>query len=534
MASNPFSTMRFQFTPAALRALTYAAGWTARDGCDELEPPVVLLGLLAESECRAAITLARHGIDTSGVCGRWPEMTPCESPVGGREGRLGLLSLELQELLDTARRRMAEYADPVLATEHLLLELVAAESEVGTWLREQGLQPEALEAEIQRVYGYDPNPLPLEELADEEPRSPVEGERAEDIPQARPEPAAAERIAVLRAIDAAANRTREGLRVVEDHVRFVLDDRHLTGLCKQLRHELASALGEISIEHRLAARETRADVGTRLSASSEQTRDDTAGVLTANLIRLQEGLRSLEEFGKTLDPDTAARLKQLRYETYTLQRAVEITRSSIERLAGARLYVLIDGRSSVEDFRQLARLLIDAGVDVLQLRDKQLDDRELLERAHLLREMTRQTPALFIMNDRPDLAALSRADGVHVGQEDLSVKDARAIVGPDALIGVSTHSLDQARGAVLDGANYIGVGPTFPSGTKPFEGFPGPDLLRAVAAEIRLPAFAIGGITPENLAEVLTTGIGRVALSGAITKSDDPAEVVRRLSSGLR
>ena len=116
----------------------------------------------------------------------------------------------------------------------------------------------------------------------------------------------------------------------------------------------------------------------------------------------------------------------------------------------------------------------------------------------------------MIVNDRPDLARLGRADGVHLGQEDLSVKDARAIVGPEALIGVSTHRIEQARQAVLDGANYIGVGPTFPSGTKQFESSPALDFLRAVAAEIRLPAFAIGGITPGNLAEVLAAGIGRV------------------------
>ena len=98
------------------------------------------------------------------------------------------------------------------------------------------------------------------------------------------------------------------------------------------------------------------------------------------------------------------------------------------------------------------------------------------------------------MNDRPDIARLAGADGVHVGQEELSVKEARTIVGPDALVGRSTHSLEQAREAVLDGANYIGVGPVFPSTTKQFAEFPGLELLRAVSAEIRLPAFAIGGI----------------------------------------
>jgi thiamine-phosphate pyrophosphorylase len=380
-------------------------------------------------------------------------------------------------------------------------------------------------------------------------------------------------VAILRVLDAAANRAREGLRTVEDHVRFVLDDRHLTRQCKQLRHDLTAAVGivcrtqshcvtrrtqshcvtrrtqshcveesgrsetasyDTASHARLAARETQADVGTVLSTPAEEHRGTTADVLAANFARLQEGLRSLEEFGKLVNAEAAARLKALRYQSYTLERAVQITRSSIELLAAARLYVLIDGRSSSDDFERLVRSLIDAGVDVLQLRDKRLDDRRLLERARLLRELTRGTKTLFIVNDRPDIAALSRADGVHVGQEELSVKDARAIVGPEALIGVSAHSIEQARQAVLDGANYIGVGPVFPSGTKQFADFPGLDLLRAVAAEIRLPAFAIGGITRANLDQVLSAGFTRVALSRAIAAAADPADEARQMVQSLR
>jgi len=338
---------------------------------------------------------------------------------------------------------------------------------------------------------------------------------------------------VLRVLDAAANRAREGLRVVEDYARFVLDDRHLTDLCKRLRHDLTAALDRIPTEHRLAARETRADVGTVLATPAEQRRRAAAEVLTANLVRLEEGLRSLEEFGKLIDPEMAAELKQLRYRSYTLQRAVEITRSSLKRLEHARLYVLMDGRSSEDEFRRSASSLIEAGVHVLQLRDKRLDDRTLLERARLLRELTAGSDTLLVINDRADLAVLSQADGVHVGQEELSVKDARTIVGPEALIGVSTHSIEQARRAVLDGANYIGVGPTFSSGTKQFAEFPGLDLLRVVAGEIRLPAFAVGGITRANLPEVLATGFTRIAVSGAITTVGDPVSEARELSAAL-
>jgi thiamine-phosphate pyrophosphorylase len=337
----------------------------------------------------------------------------------------------------------------------------------------------------------------------------------------------------LRVLDAAANRAREGLRVVEDYVRFVLDDRHLTELGKRLRHDLAAVVDQVPLAHRLAARETQADVGTLVSTPSEQRRDCLAGVLAANCLRLEEALRSLEEFGKLVRPDLAAGFEQLRYRAYTLQRAIETTRCGLDRLASARLLVLLDGRPSLAEFEALARHVVQAAADMIQLRDKQLTDRQLIERGRLLRAITRSQNTLLVINDRPDLAVLLRADGVHLGQEDLSVKDARSIVGPDLLIGVSAHTPEQARQAVLDGANYLGVGPTFPSLTKRFAECPGLELLRAVAADIRLPAFAIGGIDGGNLADVLATGFRRIAVAGAVLSAPDPQAATADLLAAL-
>jgi thiamine-phosphate diphosphorylase len=213
---------------------------------------------------------------------------------------------------------------------------------------------------------------------------------------------------------------------------------------------------------------------------------------------------------------------------------------------------------------------------MIQLRDKGLDDRELIVRAKLLVEMAREqtrlclnregeAPAepaidtgswlggslalpkigippaepgaggralgstLAIINDRADVAAIVGADGVHLGQDDLSVKDARAIVGPRMLVGASTHNHEQARQAVLDGANYLGAGPTFPSQTKAFDDFVGLDYLRQAAAEIRLPMFAIGGIHVDNLPDVLAAGISRVAVGAAVTSARDPGFAARKL-----
>ena len=530
--------MLHQFTAAAERALIYASGWTNRTGCDELEAEPLLVGLLAEPECRAAAMLARFAIDLPAICQRWPALTETE-PLPGGVRRKKSFSRDVEVSLQLARERLAAFPQPLeMATEHILLGLTAADHEVSVWLRQQGIDPDVLGAEILSLYGCGAAPGKIDEHEDLVGKREKEAWNAEDAfrPGTRAEHSSvADKIATLRVLDTSGNRAREGLRVVEDYVRFVLDDRHLTQLCKQLRHDLSDTLRRISMEQRVAARETQADVGTGLSTAAEQYRVDAAGVLAANFARLQEAIRSLEEFGKLFDPGLAAVFKQLRYRTYTLQRAVDITRGSIERLADARLYVLIDGRPSIEEFARLARGLIDAGVHVLQLRDKQLSDRDLLERARLLRRLTQheQSRTLVVVNDRPDLAVLARADGVHVGQEELSVKDARSIVGADMLVGVSTHSIEQARQAVLDGANYIGVGPTFPSGTKRFEQFPGVELLRAVAAEIRLPAFAIGGIERQNLSEVLAAGFTRIAASGAVTAAADPVQAAKELLACL-
>ncbi|MBI2480592.1 MAG: thiamine phosphate synthase [Planctomycetia bacterium] len=138
---------------------------------------------------------------------------------------------------------------------------------------------------------------------------------------------------------------------------------------------------------------------------------------------------------------------------------------------------------------------------------------------------------MFIMNDRPDIAAIVGADGVHVGQDELSVTDARAVLGQNRLVGVSTHSIEQARQAVLDGADYIGCGPTFPSRTKRFDEFPGLALLQAVAHEISLPAFAIGGITLENARDVFETGFTRIAVSNCVTSAQDPRAAIAQLKA---
>ncbi|MCA9231227.1 MAG: thiamine phosphate synthase [Planctomycetales bacterium] len=335
----------------------------------------------------------------------------------------------------------------------------------------------------------------------------------------------------IRILDASTNRAVEGLRVVEDYVRFALDDGHLTRRVKELRHELAGICDALPRQARLAARETRQDVGTEVTTPTESRRTDAWDVCLASLERTKQSLRSLEEYSKVESPEVASQFETLRYRLYTLERALGITFDSCQRLHDVRLCVLIDAGDTLDSFRKLVAELLAAGVGMIQLREKRLSDRQLIERARVLKSMITEQDlgALMIVNDRADIAAIARADGVHLGQDDVSVKDARTIIGPRKLIGVSTHSLEQARAAVLDGANYLGAGPTFPSTTKAFDNFPGLDFLKQVASEIRLPTFAIGGINAENLEQVLATGTMRVALSGAIVAAPAPGAAANKL-----
>jgi thiamine-phosphate pyrophosphorylase len=340
-------------------------------------------------------------------------------------------------------------------------------------------------------------------------------------------------IPVLRIFDASLNRATEGLRVVEDYARFVLDDSFLTHTAKTLRHDLAIAAAVISSADRHAARDTQRDVGTNISTTAEIERLDAWSVCAASFKRSEQSLRSLEEYGKIICSEFAGQCESLRYRLYTLEKAFDANRLSRESLDGIALCVLLDGRSSPTEFETIAASLVAAGVGMIQLRDKNLDDRDLINRGTLLRQATRESRTLFIVNDRADIATAVGADGVHLGQEDLSVKDARAIIGPRMLIGVSTHNINQARTAVLDGANYLGAGPTFTSTTKSFDQFAGLDYLREVAREIQLPTFAIGGITPKNLNDVLATGVARVAVSGAVTSVPKPTSAATELLSML-
>jgi thiamine-phosphate pyrophosphorylase len=342
---------------------------------------------------------------------------------------------------------------------------------------------------------------------------------------------------IWRAIDASANRAGEALRVLEDVVRFGLDDYELTRLAKNLRHELATILARPPFPARVVARDVAGDVGTDLQAAASPGRGGIGDLVAANAARAAQALRSLQESAAVVAADAVAGFERIRYRLYALERAALVTLRARDRLAGASLCVLVDGRDDQAAFERLVDSLFEAGVRLIQVRDKSLPAPALAARVAAAvasaRRWGREQPPLVIVNDRVDVAVATGAAGAHVGANDLPVPLARRVLGPDALLGRTAHDTAEARAAVEDGADYLGIGPCFPSATKTFAAHATPEFLGAVATGIALPAFAIGGITLERLEPLVALGVTRVAVAAAVTQAADPSRAARDLIDAL-
>jgi thiamine-phosphate pyrophosphorylase len=206
----------------------------------------------------------------------------------------------------------------------------------------------------------------------------------------------------------------------------------------------------------------------------------------------------------------------------------------LQRLAGARFYAIVDtGYVEPARISHVTEQLVAGGVDLIQLRAKKVP---LLEIAALGKQMRTVIPAsgpLFILNDHPELVLEMGADGIHVGQDDLSVADARRLAGAEVLVGKSTHALAQAIAAEKEGADYIGVGPIYATPTKPDYIPVGLALIAQVRAAIRVPQFCIGGINESTLREVLTAGARRVVIISALLQSPDISAYCRGVREKL-
>lgn len=497
--------MKIDFSAAVELAFRKAAGVAQSAGAGHIRPLDVLRGLLDEEEGQPMVLVLAAGAAPVKLRELFPPCAALDTEAASFP-MASSVALILSQARELTRLHAAE---GTIASDHLLLALLESDASARTHLENIGLDFAVLKHKI----APEAPPLVLDEPLDFAP--------------------AIDSMDTARVVDAAANRAREALRVLEDFTRFVRADALLTKQLKTMRHDLAEVLALLPAHLLLQARDTVHDVGTSLRTESEYERATPLAVAQANAKRLQEALRSLEEFGKVLEPTFGQAIERVRYQSYTLERALLGTMDVLEQLAHARLYVLVTEALCPASLVGTVREALAGGAQVIQLREKNDNDRTLLDKARDLRKMTRAAGALFIVNDRPDIALMAEADGVHLGQDDLPVREARRLLGPAALVGVSTHNLDQVRTALDEGASYIGIGPTFPSRTKDFGEFPGLTFVAKVAAATTLPAFVLGGVTPANVSEVLAAGGTRIAVSNAICAAEDPRAVAASFRQSL-
>jgi thiamine-phosphate pyrophosphorylase len=335
-----------------------------------------------------------------------------------------------------------------------------------------------------------------------------------------------------RIIDANLNRAGEGLHLLEELARMVLNDAALTQQLKAIRHAILK--GDLAFNQQLIqSRDSESDVGFDIEVAEDKDRE-LPTALVANARRVQEALRILEEMAKvpgTTPELDADKFKQARFALYTIEQELlaRLTRQDKKsRLVG--LYAIIDSQFlGKRPHIKVAEELIKGGASTIQLRDKLAPKVELLPITQKLQKLCAEKGVLFIVNDYLDIALAVGADGLHLGQEDLPVSVTRRLLPMDMVLGCSVNTVEQAKNAEADGADYIAVGSMYPTTSKEKPKVVGVGRLKQVRGAVSLPLVAIGGINKDNASEVAANGADAVAVISALLGAKDIAQAARRI-----
>ncbi|MBN2139341.1 MAG: thiamine phosphate synthase [Sedimentisphaerales bacterium] len=341
--------------------------------------------------------------------------------------------------------------------------------------------------------------------------------------------------AVNRIIDANFNRAREAARVIEEYCRFALNCRPLTDRTKQIRHRLCALIDRFDDARLIASRDTAADVGAARTIGGQLERRDLRDCFKAGCKRLTEALRALAETTQTFDAETAAQFEKLRFEAYDLEKDITLFAEPAEKFKRVKLYVIITSDLPAEILALTAKCAA-AGADCIQLRAKHLPDDNLYAVAEQFVKICADEGALSMINDRPDIAVASAADGIHLGQNDMPIEHVRKFQRKPLIIGKSTHCNEQLRSACADLPTYVALGPVFPTGTKPETPAVGLKYVAEATKKLAgtgIESVAVGGITLQNVADVLNAGSDAVAVCSAVTAAADPAEACRAMKNRI-
>jgi thiamine-phosphate pyrophosphorylase len=325
---------------------------------------------------------------------------------------------------------------------------------------------------------------------------------------------------------------------MEEYCRFGLNHADLAGRAKQCRHRLCEVLGRLDQVKLLANRDVAGDVGRDMKVDGQLSRRSLEDCFTAAAKRAAEALRALAESTQSLNADIAAVMEQLRFEVYALEKETVLKAFIDAKWEMVRLYVLINASADTPqtDVLDLTKACISGGADCLQLRAKNLTDSQLLKLAEKFTALCKETSVISIINDRTDIAVLSGADGVHLGQDDIPVYEARKLAPMPLIVGLSTHSQQELTQAIESAPDYAAVGPAFGSPTKPHLSIAGPDYIKAalpILEQAGIPHVAIGGIDQTNITTLRDVGVKTVAVSAAVCNAENPEQSCKALKKML-
>ena len=323
---------------------------------------------------------------------------------------------------------------------------------------------------------------------------------------------------LFQIIDANLDRAREGLRVIEDWVRFGLGQEKYVEKIKNFRQ----ILGKNHLEVYKQSRNYIEDQCKGLTHQEQIKRKTPEQIISSNAGRVQEALRVIEEFSRLHNYDLSKIASEIRYEIYTLE--VELLslckrKKSGEILKENDLYVITDQKDNLLEI--LEDILI-AGVKIIQHRFKKGTDKDHLKEAIQIKNLCKKYNSLFIVNDRIDIALASNADGVHLGQDDLDLQTARKLLGYSKIIGITANNKIDISNALKNGCDYIGIGPVFETATKKGKKPLGIEKIKLLTKHLNIPWFAIGGVTLNNISYLKSNGFKKVALVSQLMNSEDP------------
>jgi len=325
---------------------------------------------------------------------------------------------------------------------------------------------------------------------------------------------------VAQIIDANLDRAREGLRVLEDWARFALGRKDLVKSFKNFRQTLGK-------QHLKVYKESRNfidDECAGLTHPEQFKRDKASSIISSNAARVQEALRVIEEFSRDHNQNLCKISSEIRYEIYNLEIVLLEAHSNylLRKILNENdlYFVTLDTENLFEKIKSI----LEGGVKIIQLRFKKGKDSDNLKFAKRVRELCNNFGALFLINDRVDIALACKADGVHLGQDDIDIKSARNILGFSKIIGVSASNECDIKNAIKDGCDYLGIGPVFVTSTKKEKIPLGIDTLKSLTKDISIPWFAIGGIKQENISLLKENNICKIAIITDLINSKNPKE----------